>query len=91
MSRFKGHDLTIIGIYFCIPQDIYLIRETCFHCILSQLNGKSMFFIIFEVFFKPQLSLDPLILNLPNYALCFHYKYHLNFTDCFYSFISNAM
>lgn len=50
-----------------------------------------MFFIIFEVFFKPQLSLDPLILNLPNYVLCFHYKYHLNFTDCLYSFISNAM
>lgn len=50
-----------------------------------------MFFINFEGFVKPQLSLDSLILNLTNYVLCFHYEYHLNFTNPFYSFISNAM
>lgn len=50
-----------------------------------------MFFINFEGFVKPQLSLDSLILNLTNYGLCFHYEYHLNITNSLYSFISSVM
>jgi len=52
---------------------------------------KNMFFIDFEGFVKPLLYLDSLILNLTNYGLCFHYEYHLNFTNSLYCFISNVM